>query len=110
MEEMTLREYQELARRTQNFELTNKERMLHALHGISAETGEIHGFFQKIYQGHEFSVDELKKEIGDLEWFVSELCDCMGFELEDVCRGNIEKLKKRYPEGFEAERSVNRDE
>ena len=107
---MDMREYQELARRTQNFELSNRERMLHALHGLSAETGEIHSIFQKIYQGHSFDVDVVADEIGDLEWFVSELCDCLGLDMEEVCKRNIEKLKKRYPQGFDAERSVHRDE
>ena len=110
MEEMTLWKYQALARRTQNFELTNKERMLHALHGISAETGEIHAMYQKLYQGHEFDVDAMALEIGDLMWFITELCDALGIDLNEVCRRNIRKLEQRYPQGFEAERSVHREE
>ena len=82
---MTLREYQALARRTQNFELTNEKRMLHALHGISAETGEIHAMYQKLYQGHEFDVDVMALEIGDLMWFIAELCDALGIDTLRAC-------------------------
>ena len=105
---MDFKEYQALARRTQNKELMPVERRLHALHGMSAEVGEIHSIYQKFYQGHTVDYDELIKEMGDLMWFMCELCDCIGIELEDVCRLNIEKLKKRYPEGFDEEKSRSR--
>lgn len=108
--EMTLNEYQELARRTQNGELNQEQRMLHALHGLAAEVGEIHGIYQKWYQGHGVDDHEIALEMGDVMWFLVELCDVLGVTLEDVARMNIEKLKKRYPEGFDAERSLNRDE
>lgn len=107
---MTLNEYAALARRTQNRGLSGREAEMHALHGLSAEVGEIHGIYQKTYQGHEMSDHEIMLELGDLLWFAVELCDVLGVTLEDVARMNIEKLKKRYPQGFDAERSVNRDE
>lgn len=107
---MTLNEYAVLARRTQNRGLSGVEREKHALHGLSAEVGEIHSIYQKVYQGHGLDDHEIMLELGDLLWFAVELCDVMGVTLEDVARMNIEKLKKRYPEGFDAERSVNRDE
>lgn len=105
---MTINEYQRLAMRTCNLEGIAKER--HALHGMVGEIGEIHSIYQKAYQGHEFNYDELKKEMGDLLWFVAELADYQGWELEEIMRLNIEKLKKRYPNGFEANRSVHREE
>lgn len=108
MERMNFHEYQVLARRTQNTSITEFQRKMHALHGMSSEVGEIHGIFQKVYQGHTVDYDELIKEMGDLMWFMCELCDCIGIELEDVCRLNIEKLKKRYPEGFDEEKSRSR--
>jgi len=108
--QMTFDEYQELARRTQNKDLTYVQRQYHALHGLVSEVGEIHGLFQKIYQGHPLSLDDLEKEIGDLLWFVAELCDVYDWSMGDVAVENIEKLKKRYPEGFDAERSVHREE
>ena len=107
---MTGNEYQNLAARTINSELTKTEVLLHALHGISAEDGEIHSFYQKWYQGHEIDFSELKKEVGDLLWFIAELCGVYDWKLDDVMQDNIAKLLERYPSGFEAERSLHREE
>lgn len=107
---MTLNEYQKLAARTINQDLKLKEIELHALHGLSAEVGEIHSIYQKFYQGHPIDEGTLMKEAGDLLWFISELCWVEDWNLEDVANLNIEKLRKRYPEGFDAERSLHREE
>ena len=107
---MTVSEYQALAGRTINRELSYAELTLHALHGLSAEVGEIHSLYQKRYQGHDFKAEDLKKEIGDEAWFLAELCTANGWSMEEVLRMNIEKLKRRYPDGFDAEKSVNRKE
>lgn len=106
---MTLDVYQMLAARTMNPQLTVKEQEDHALHGLSGEVGEIHSIYQKAYQGHAFDEEELKKEVGDLLWFIAELATCRGWKLNQVAMGNIEKLKRRYPEGFSEERSVYRE-
>lgn len=108
--QMTFDDYQALARRTQNRELSMDLKQRHALHGLSSEVGEIHGLFQKIYQGHCLNLNDLEKEIGDLLWFVAELCDSCGWSMREVAEKNIDKLKKRYPEGFDAERSIHRKE
>ena len=107
---MTVSEYQALAGRTINRELSTVELTRHALHGLSAEVGEIHSLYQKRYQGHDFKADDLKKEIGDAAWFLAEFCTANGWSMEEVFRMNIEKLKRRYPEGFDPEKSVNRSE
>lgn len=78
--------------------------------GLCSEAGEVAGIFQKIYQGHEVDHDHLKKELGDVLWMVAEICHAYGFELEDIMRLNIEKLKARYPEGFDTEHSLHRAE
>lgn len=105
---MKFDEYQAQARRTQNPELNDGERMMHALHGLASEVGEIHGIFQKAYQGHPTDATAVVDELGDLMWFAAELCDVLGISLEAVARGNVEKLIERYPAGFQAERSLNR--
>ena len=107
---MTITQYQELAARTINRDLSQTQSTHHALYGLSAEVGEVLGIFQKYYQGHPISYIELRKEIGDVCWMIAELCTVHGWSLEDVCRENIEKLKKRYPEGFDADRSLHREE
>lgn len=72
------------------------------------EIGEIHSIYQKMYQGHAFEVDHVKKEFGDLLWFIAEYCTAKGWSLDDIMRMNIDKLKERYPDGFEAEQSLHR--
>lgn len=74
------------------------------------EIGEIHSIYQKMYQGHAFEVDHVKKEFGDLLWFIAEYCTAKGWSLDDIMRMNIDKLKERYPEGFEEDKSLHRAE
>ena len=105
---MTITEYQDLASRTINHEWADIDLEMHALHGMSSEIGELHGIYQKSYQGHDIDEEHLKKELGDLFWFLAEYCTVSGWNLEDIARMNIEKLKARYPDGFEADRSLNR--
>lgn len=107
---MTMTEYQQLAQRTINENLDAQEKMMHALHGMASEVGEIHGNYQKSYQGHEVDGRELQKELGDLLWFITEFCTAAGWDLGYIAHKNIEKLRKRYPEGFSAERSINRED
>ena len=106
---MTLNEYQELSKRTIGT-LTKEQAENHALHGMVSEIGELHAVYQKIYQGHEANEEHMMRELGDLMWFVCEYCTAKGWELEQVARANIEKLKKRYPEGFNPEASLHRSE
>lgn len=107
---MTGNEYQKLAERTMQLD---KKKLVdceyHALHGMVGEIGELHSIYQKRYQGHlETSDEHRKKELGDLLWFVAEYCSACGWKLEDVMALNIEKLKARYPDGFDVEHSLHR--
>ena len=105
-----MNEYQKLAARTINPKLTEEQTVRHALFGLSAEVGEVNSLFQKELQGHHLELDDLKKEIGDCQWFIAELCTAFGFKMEDIGNMNIEKLKARYPEGFDPEKSIHRQE
>jgi NTP pyrophosphatase (non-canonical NTP hydrolase) len=107
---MTLNEYQLLAQRTMNLALSHEETSRHALHGMCAEVGEIHGLYQKFYQGHEMDAEHVQKEVGDLLWMLAEFCTVTDWKLGDVAQMNIDKLKARYPQGFCAEKSLNRVE
>lgn len=105
---MTGNEYQNLAKRTINEKLYDFELEKHALHGMSSEIGEINAIYQKVFQGHEFNEEHVKKELGDLLWFIAEYCTAMGFDLDDILEMNINKLKSRYPDGFEIQKSLHR--
>ena len=105
---MTFGEYQAAARRTQNPALKFFEMREHALCGLAAEVGEVHSIHQKNRQGHPIDMFALANEIGDVLWMLSELCDVYHLDLDVIAQMNIEKLKARYPEGFDEERSLRR--
>lgn len=105
---MTMMEYQKLAARTINKELAQPQLLWHSLFGMASEVGEIHGLYQKEYQGHKADEEHLKKELGDLLWFAAEYATANGWNLDEIARMNIDKLIARYPEGFAEEKSLHR--
>lgn len=107
---MTGNEYQKLASRTINNDLTKVGQEKHALHGLVGEMGELHSLYQKVYQGHEFDEHHAMSEVSDMLWFIAEYCTAMGWNLDDVMQYNIDKLIARYPDGFEADKSLHRSE
>ena len=90
------------------------ERVLTAAIGISAEGGEFAEIVKKcIFQGKPMDDDaqyHMKRELGDIMWYIAQACIALGISLEDVLDTNIQKLEARYPDGFEAFRSENRKE
>ena len=100
--------YQLLAARTINHNLCLTAQKEHALHGMAAEVGELHGIYQKMYQGHEVDETHLKKECGDILWMIAEYCTANGWQLSEIMQLNIDKLKARFPGGFEADKSLHR--
>ena len=107
---LTANEYQQLAARTINADLTNKEILHHAALGLTSEAGEFAGLLQKVYQGHKYDKKHALKELGDCCWMIAEACTALNATLEEVMQMNIDKLKARYPEGFDPEKSLNRKE
>ena len=101
--------YVKNAVRTVNEDLNRKEWILNGALGLCGESGEVADVIKKYaFQGHVLDLDELKDELGDVFWYIALLCDVCGFTFEEIQEHNIDKLKKRYPEGFEEEKSVNR--
>lgn len=110
---MTGDEYQRLASRTMKKGWSNERDLArdHALHLLSAEVGELHALYQKEYQGHGApDRDHILKECGDIAWGLAEFLTSQGMSMDDCFDTNITKLKKRYPDGFDAEHSLNRAE
>lgn len=101
--------YQKSAARTINKDLYPEEVEMHALYGMAGEIGELQSLYQKSFQGHKFDEEHAKKELGDLLWFIAEYCTVMNWDLADVMLTNLGKLTERFPDGFEAEKSLNRD-
>jgi len=89
------------------------ERLLTAAVGMCAESGEFTEIVKKIiFQGksvNEENLFHLKRELGDIMWYVAQACLSLNVSLEEVIQMNFEKLSARYPDGsFSIERSENR--
>ena len=108
---MTINEYQKLAMTTLNPELSRKDVLINGVMGLCGESGEAIDIVKKwLAQGHELDEEKLAKELGDICWYLAETATALGYDLEYIMTANIEKLKKRYPEGFSSDRYVNRAE
>lgn len=106
---MQINEYQQLAMRTSNRTLSPTEHLLNGILGISGEGGEVADLVKKhLFQGHPLDIQHVAKELGDICWYIAEAATAIGYDLEHIMQMNIYKLKARYPEGFDAERSLHR--
>ncbi len=109
---MDANEYQQLAMKTSG--MTNfEDRLTGAVMGLAGETGEIADLAKKLFF-HDHPLDQktlekFRDETGDVLWYVALLCTAFGWNMGDVMTRNVEKLKKRYPAGFSAEASINRN-
>ncbi len=106
---MDANEYQKLAMVTLNPALSNKEVLINGVMGLCGESGEAIDIVKKwLAQGHELDKAHLAKELGDIAWYLAEVSTALDIPLSDILQANIEKLKKRYPEGFDSQKSVSR--
>ena len=90
-------------------------RLLTAALGMSAECGELVEIIKKILlQGKSYNEDNvihMKKEAGDVLWYMSQLCIALNTTFEELMEINYQKLSARYPEGtFSVYKSENRAE
>ncbi|MBS6196614.1 MAG: nucleoside triphosphate pyrophosphohydrolase family protein [Clostridiales bacterium] len=108
---MTINEYQKLAMATLNPGLDRKDVLINSVMGLCGEAGEAIDIVKKwLAQGHELDRAHLAEELGDVAWYLAEAAMALELPLEEVLQGNIDKLKRRYPEGFAVEKSLNRRE
>lgn len=108
---ITFADYAHQAVRTARAHATTQDALINWTLGLSGEAGEFANKLKKgVYHQHGVSCAELADELGDILWYTAVLAHTLGVSLEDVARQNIQKLQKRYPEGFDAVRSQNREE
>ncbi|AXQ70540.1 MazG-like pyrophosphatase [Synechococcus phage S-T4] len=93
----------------------HSERLLTAAVGMSAEAGEFTEVVKKnLFQGkpvNEENLFHLKRELGDIMWYVAQACIGLDISLDEVMEMNVEKLVARYPGGeFDVHYSENRKE
>lgn len=118
------KEYVELAMRTNDGESTERlgyhtdpnfnevkdfGGVLNGCLGLAGEAGETLDMIKKwIFHEKELDVEHLKKELGDVMWYMAMICYSFGFDLDEILQMNVDKLKARYPEGFDPERANHR--
>ena len=120
---MRANEYQNLAMRTNDGKCTVRlidacmytgidvGGMINASYGLSGEVGELNDMIKKaIFHKHQLNVEHVKKELGDILWYVAMMCHSFGIDLDEVMQMNIDKLKERYPNGFSEYDSQHRKE
>ena len=108
---MTINEYQQLAMRTLNPTLDKKDVLVNSVMGLCGESGEAIDIVKKwLMHGHELDREKFIKELGDVAWYLAEAATALDIPMEEIFQKNIEKLKKRYPEGFSTEKSIHRSE
>lgn len=120
---MVANEYQQLAMRTNDGK--GNDRLITKLHlsrdniggifnaalGLSGEIGEFNDLLKKwVFHEKELDIEHAKKELGDIMWYVAMMCHSFGWELNDILQMNIEKLKLRYPNGFDVNLANHRKE
>ena len=120
---MTGSEYQALAMRTNDgrssyrLERAVDERdayydmggIVMATMGLSGEVGELNDMIKKwIFHKTDMDITHAKKELGDIMWYIACMADSFGWSLDEIMQMNIDKLKARYPDGFDIERANHR--
>ena len=121
---MTGSEYQKLAMRTNDkksndrlFEMSASIHqeckdfggILNTCLGLSGEVGEFNDMIKKwVFHEKDLDIEHAKKEAGDICWYLAMLCESFGWSLDEIMQMNVDKLKTRYPEGFDIERANHR--
>lgn len=119
---MTGNEYQTAAMRTNdgknshrledkllNYAYTDIGGILDGCLGLAGESGELIDLIKKwIFHGKPLDTDHAKKELGDVCWYIAMIAHSFGWNLDEILKMNIDKLKARYPEGFDPELANHR--
>lgn len=106
---MTMQEYQALAQRTAST-TAQSCKIENGVLGLAGEAGEVADLLKKyLYQGHELDREKMIDEAGDVLWYIVELAAGLGVTLDQVAQHNVDKLRRRYPDGFSIVRSVERE-
>lgn len=118
---MTGNEYQQYAMRTNDGKATERLEtfvsdgrvdiggILNGCLGLAGESGEFLDMIKKwIFHDKPLDEEHAKKEVGDVCWYIAMICHSFGWNLDEIMRMNVDKLKARFPDGFSTERANNR--
>ena len=107
--QMDVNEYQKSAMTTLNPTLDRKDVLINSVMGLCGESGEAIDIVKKwLMQGHELDKEHLIKELGDVAWYLAEAATALDVPLETVFQENLDKLHRRFPNGFDTQASVHR--
>lgn len=108
---MQVNDYQKAAMATLNPALDKKDVLINSVMGLCGESGEAIDIVKKwLMQEHELDKEHLVKELGDVAWYLAEAATALDIPLEAVFQGSLDKLRQRFPNGFDTGASVNRKE
>lgn len=121
--EMNGKEYQVLAMRTNDGNANCRLRQAQVDHiefdvggifnaclGLSGEVGEFNDMIKKwVFHEKELDIAHLKKECGDILWYIAMICHSLNWDMDEIMQMNIDKLKTRYPEGFDIVKANSRE-
>ncbi|MGN1021594.1 MAG: MazG nucleotide pyrophosphohydrolase domain-containing protein [Aristaeellaceae bacterium] len=107
---MDVNEYQREAMTLLRPDLTKQDALVNAAMGLCGESGEVVDLVKKhLFQGHPLDREKLIKELGDVAWYLAEAATALDVPLSEILQGNLDKLHRRYPQGFTVERSMHRE-
>jgi NTP pyrophosphatase (non-canonical NTP hydrolase) len=107
---MTIKEYQEQAKRTLPKLGSRWDDNIHMVLGMQTEAAELADAFKKrLAYGKNLDEVNIKEEVGDQMWYIANLCNINGWDLGEILETNINKLRVRYPEKFTQENALVRD-
>ncbi len=108
MEKQNLKEYQELCKLSaKKFETEEHEILTWGL-GIAGEAGDVASCIKKTVAHKNDQREGIKENIGDTLWYMAMICNFYNWDFQEILNENLEKLKKRYPQGF-TEKDAARD-
>jgi NTP pyrophosphatase (non-canonical NTP hydrolase) len=108
---LTLDKYQTLADRSSGAGGEGEQRLIVSALGLAGEAGEFANLVKKMTaHGHPFNKQALEDELGDVLWYLAEAATAAGLFLDEIANQNVQKLIKRYPDGFNQGDSINRVE
>ena len=101
--------FQEEALRSMRSDLPYEAICSNMCMGLAGETGETIDIFKKhIYQGKDLDINDVIEEIGDILWYIANLCNVNKITMKECMESNVEKLRKRYPNGFSIKDALER--
>lgn len=107
---MAPNEYQKEALRTAPTCIGEVNLLRNGVMGLAGESGEAVDLVKKhIFHDHELDKEHLAKELGDVAWYLAVTAYAIGYDLETILQMNVDKLRKRYPDGFDTDRSQHRE-